>query len=164
MSAHQATILTSNHSPTIHQANAGSGGEHTPGFFGRLSSFSVFARERHSIGDAKINPAAPGDKVEQLQNSDQGDKAIAKAIANTNIVVDSDTASPSMEAEKASILNKNNIDNDGVSGYPSLQTWATDKQTEVRTPKTIERTAEAALEEAIDNAADNDSLGWPGQH
>ena len=122
------------------------------------------ARERHLFGNAEINPAAPEEKVEQLQQHDQEDKVRAKAIANTNIVAESDAANPSMEAEKANNLNKNNIDNEEVSGWPGLGPWATDKQAEAQIPKTVERRAEAAVEQAIDNAADDDSLGWPGQH
>ena len=165
MSAHQATPLTSSPSPPLRQTNAGAGSEHISGFFRHfLPIDALIARERHLFGNAEIDPAAPEDKVEQLQQHDPEDKARAKAIANANIVAESDPANPSIEATKANNLNKNNIDNEEVSGWPGVGTWATDKQAEAQIPKSFERRAEAALEEAIDNAADDDSLGWRSQY
>ena len=165
MSAHQATPLTSNLPLPLPQTKTGPGGEHTSGFFWRLSSIrALIARERHLFGDAQIGPAAPEDKVEQLQQHDQEDKARAKAIANATVVAESDAANPSMEAEKANNLNKNNFDTTEISRWPGLGTWANDKQDKAQIPKNVELKAEAAFEEAIDNATGDDSLGWPSQH
>lgn len=166
MSAHQQNPPTSKLSPRLRPINPGPGSEHKSGHFQLPSSIRSFiAREQLLFVHAKGNPAAVEDRVEQLRQHDQEDKARVEAAANANRVAESDAANPSLEAQDADKLNKCNFDSDGeeISGWPGRGSWSSDRKAQGQKAKAVEQRAEAAAEEAIDNAADGDSLGWPGQ-